>query len=168
MLVIRARPALRFPCQKISLVPMLIKKIEISDPEYQQERQLRNQVLLRPIGMADFSFEAFDKESLHFIAQSPDLGVVGCALLLPTTHEDGLGKLLQMAVAGPNQGQGIGRKLVDEITDTAVDLGLHSLFCHARIGVEAFYQQLGFSKVGPEFLEVGIRHQKMLKPLFTK
>ena len=34
-----------------------IQRIEIDDPLYQQERDLRNRILLRPIGIPDFGWE---------------------------------------------------------------------------------------------------------------
>ena len=45
-----------------------IKQINTLDPLYQEERTLRNIVLLRPIGVPDHAWEMNDTSSWHFVA----------------------------------------------------------------------------------------------------
>ena len=45
-----------------------ILRINIQDTLYQQERELRNKVLMQPIGMPDYGWEQFDSKSWHFVA----------------------------------------------------------------------------------------------------
>ncbi len=130
---------------------------------YQQERQLRNEVLLRPAGIPDFGWEMFDREAHHFVAVDGAADgavgqVVGCVLLVP--KEDG-GKLIQMAVDPRQQGGGVGRLLVDALVARAQVLGLGRVYCDAREKAEGFYDRLGFHREGDWFLEAGIPHLKM-------
>ncbi|MGK7898777.1 MAG: GNAT family N-acetyltransferase, partial [Xenococcus sp. (in: cyanobacteria)] len=56
-----------------------IKRITIDNPLYQAERELRNQILLRPIGIADYSWEMYDRQSWHFVALNR-ARLMGCVL----------------------------------------------------------------------------------------
>ena len=40
-----------------------IKMISIADPLYQKERELRNKILLRPYGLADYAWEMKDSHA---------------------------------------------------------------------------------------------------------
>ncbi len=141
---------------------MDIINIEQSDPRYQQERDLRNRVLLRPIGIPDFGWEARDEESVHFVALE-EQQVIGCVLLWP--GPDGTGQLLQMAVEASCQGRGVGREMVEVLLTRAGEMGLTKVWCHARAEVIPFYANSGFKEVGPRFQEVNIEHQRMERAL---
>ncbi|WP_268223748.1 GNAT family N-acetyltransferase [Sinomicrobium oceani] len=56
-----------------------IKNITTDEPQYQAMRELRNRVLLRPLGIPDHSWEMHDHRSWHFVALEGD-EVVGCAV----------------------------------------------------------------------------------------
>lgn len=98
--------------------------------------------------------------------------VVGCASLLPHHPSPGTGKLMQMAVDKQLRGQAIGRRLVAEIERRAFgELGLTSLFCHARAGewggrtdgdAVGFYEACGWTVEGDQFTEAGIPHRKLV------
>jgi hypothetical protein len=45
-------------------------------------RELRNKILLRPIGIPDHAWEMHDKKSWHFVAVENDV-VIGCVVLVP-------------------------------------------------------------------------------------
>lgn len=132
--------------------------ITLDDPRYQTERELRNVVLLRPVGVPDYGWEMRDKESHHIVALEAG-AVVGCVLLWPAGG--GRGQLMQMAVAPEHQGKGIGRILVRAVLNKAVETNLQTVFCHARAEVIPFYAKLGFTGVGERFEEVGLEHLLM-------
>ncbi|MEM9136721.1 MAG: GNAT family N-acetyltransferase, partial [Cyanobacteria bacterium P01_F01_bin.42] len=56
-----------------------------------------------------------------------------------------------------------------ELVCTAIayskDQGYQQMFLNAQIQAESFYQRLGFESVGDRFLDAGIPHIKMVKPL---
>ncbi|MAN26447.1 MAG: GNAT family N-acetyltransferase, partial [Mesonia sp.] len=56
-----------------------VKNINIHSPYYQEMRELRNKVLLRPLGIPDHSWEMHDERSWHFVALEND-NVIGCAV----------------------------------------------------------------------------------------
>jgi predicted GNAT family N-acyltransferase len=144
------------------VMELRVDVIETTDDSYQAERELRNEVLLRPIGLPDYAWEMRDGESCHIVARQGE-AVVGCVLLWP--DGGGRGQLMQMAVAESLQGQGVGRLLVDAVLKKAKELKLESVYCHARSNVIAFYSKLGFVGVGERFEEVGLEHLMMVVEL---
>ena len=135
----------------------MIQKILISDKLYQQERELRNRVLLRPIGLPDFAWEMFDEKSSHFVSIENDK-VIGCVLLFPDGEK---AKLLQMAVDSNWQRKGIGNQLLDTLLKFAREKNITSVYCSAREDAIEFYLKAGFEIVSDYFEEVGVRHVKM-------
>ena len=143
---------------------VLIKRIALEDPLYQQERELRNRILLRPIGIPDYGWEQNDTHSWHFVAVENDK-VVGCVVLVRLDEKASKTQLIQMAVEKDFQGRGIGRMLVEHLVEFASKQEVQEIQIHARDDVTAFYEQLGFEIVGEPFDEVGIKHRHMLMRL---
>lgn len=137
-----------------------ITQISTSDALYEAERELRNEVLLRPIGLPDHAWEMKDHDSYHLVATREDV-VVGCALLWPSPDRTHTAQLLQMAVSAQERGTGVGRDLVDAVKKQALSVGVKLIWCHARSNVVEFYRKLGFRAVGEAFTEVGIAHRRM-------
>ncbi len=146
-----------------------IRRIDRSHPLYEQALELRSRVLLEPIGIthADLArlFPGFEERFEHFAAfveHPKGPRVVGVVCLLPNFPDRGCAKLMQMAVDPQRQREGIGRKLVVELEKRAFgELGIRTLFCHAREDAARFYASLGWALEGEPFDEAGIRHFKM-------
>jgi predicted GNAT family N-acyltransferase len=143
---------------------VLIKRIALEDHLYQQERELRNRILLRPIGIPDYGWEQNDANSWHFVAIENEK-VVGCVVLVRLDEKVSKTQLIQMAVEKDFQGRGIGRMLVEHLVEFASKQEVQEIQIHARDDVTAFYEQLGFEIVGEPFYEVGIKHRHMLMRL---
>lgn len=158
-----------------------IRQITLADPLYPQEVALREEVLLKPIGLDLAKFKAMfpgvEERFEHFVAvvkHPTGMRVVGCALLLPPTDATGggggagvggaggVGKLMQMAVDHQRQHEGIGTRLVVAIERRAFgELKLTELYCHARDTAYGFYESLGWSFSSDTFQEAGVPHRKM-------
>lgn len=137
-----------------------IKRITTSDPLYQQERELRNRILLRPIGIPDFGWEMNDDKSWHFVAVKGQK-VLGCVILVPQDDKSDKAQLIQMAVESTWQGKGLGRLLVLALIKFAKQIQLSEIVIHSRSNITSFYEHLGFEIFGEEFEEVGIKHRYM-------
>ncbi len=140
-------------------MPRVIQ-INMENPLYQKERELRNKVLLSPIGIPDFGWEMNDSKSWHFVALDKNK-VIGCVLLLPLDDKKTKGQLIQMAVKDSWQGKGIGKLLVKSLLTFALTNGLKEVEIHSRTEVTSFYEPLGFQIIGDEFEEVGVKHRFM-------
>jgi len=135
-----------------------ILQIELEHPFYQQERDLRNEVLLRPIGLPDFAWEMNDKKAYHFVAESNGT-VVGCAILVPVSAKES--QLMQMAILPNFQKKGIGKLIVLKMIDFAMKQSIPLITCHSRQTAVKFYQKLNFEIFGEPFEEAGIAHRHM-------
>ena len=135
-----------------------IIRIDIKDPLYQKERELRNKILLRPIGIPDFGWEMNDEKSWHFVAMEAS-ELIGCVVLVPLDSTSSKAQLIQMAVDVSWQGKGVGRLLVKSLIAFASSKGIKEIEIHSRAEVTSFYEELGFEVYGEEFEEVGIKHR---------
>ena len=145
-----------------------IRRISADNPFYEQAIALREQALLRPIGL-DFQtwlkqFPGYEDRMEHFVAildHPTGPRVVGCAGLV--VEEDApRGRVVQMAVDPQRQGEGIGRRLLSAVEARAIgDLGLSTLYCHAQSSAVGFYERQGWKAVDEEFEEAGIPHRVM-------
>jgi len=141
-----------------------IQQITTSDTLYAQEKELRNKILLRPLGIPDHAWEMHDEKSWHFVAVE-DGKVIGCVILVPLDGANTKTQLMQMAVDTNQQGKGIGKLLVKELLAFSHSMGIKEIACHARDNAALFYKSLGFNIFGAPFEEVGIQHYHMRKEL---
>tara|TARA_R110000868_G_scaffold111773_1_gene301525 strand:+ start:27880 stop:28320 length:441 start_codon:yes stop_codon:yes gene_type:complete len=137
-----------------------IKIINTSHELYFQEQELRNKVLLRPIGLEDHAWEMHDNKSFHFVAVENGK-VVGCVVLFPLSETDNQAQLLQMAVETNQQGKGIGKLLIKGLIKFAKENAIKDVVCHARDNAVPFYQSLNFEIYDEPFVEVGMQHYHM-------
>ncbi len=138
-----------------------LKKIDFSDPLFAQVFALREKVLRQPLGLSLHNEDTSgDKHDAIYVALN-DHNVVGC--LMAKNLSDGLLKLRQMAVDTDVQAKGIGKLLVQYAEADARNRGLKKIELHARQIVQGFYERLGYTAHGPEFVEVNIPHIKMEK-----
>ena len=142
-----------------------ILRINIQDTLYQQERELRNKVLMQPIGMPDYGWEQFDSKSWHFVAIDNKRKVVGCVVLVPNVNQRHDAQLIQMAVDESYQGKGVGKLLVEELETFAKTHEISTILCHSRDKAVNFYLKLNFEIYDEPFEEAGIIHRYMRKYL---
>ncbi|SEA95744.1 Acetyltransferase (GNAT) domain-containing protein [Flavobacterium gillisiae] len=137
-----------------------IQLINTTNSLYLLEQDLRNHILLRPIGVPDHAWEMHDKKAWHFVAVENDV-VIGCVVLNPLNPEKTKTQLMQMAVETNQQGKGIGKLLVKELLSFCMSNGIKEVVCHARDNAVPFYLILGFEIYDEPFVEVGIPHEHM-------
>jgi predicted GNAT family N-acyltransferase len=144
---------------------MALKLIDHGSPEYQQMVQLRNDILRKPLGL---TFEADELESEKddiLIGAFEEDKMLGCCMLINT--DPGTVRLRQMAVLNNLQGKGVGRALMQFAENIARDRGYRKITMHARKSATGFYEKLGYTTNGEEFLEVTLPHVVMEKQLLT-
>ena len=142
---------------------MAVKIIDHGTKQYKQMVDLRYQILRRPLGLSFTQEELeLEKNNIH-IGCFDDERPEGCCMLVPI--DKGTIQLRQMAVISGLQGKGIGKVLMQFAENISRDLGYKKLIMHARKTATGFYEKLGYTKVGDEFLEVTIPHFSMEKIL---
>jgi len=152
-------------------------EVEFRTPLYEQAVALRDRVLRKPLGL-EFSAAdlAAEGDQLHFALIEAELPtateamarnaigcVVGCVIARPLGG--GRYQLRQMAIDAGRQGQGLGRRLLEQTEQHLAALGAQELMLHARDIAAGFYKKLGYQPVGDPFMEVTILHYEMTKRL---
>jgi N-acetylglutamate synthase-like GNAT family acetyltransferase len=142
---------------------MALRIIDYGTKEYQQMVNLRIEILRKPLGLS-FEPSELEKEKEDVLMGAfEDDRILGCCLL--TRMDQHTMRLRQMAVPNSMQGKGIGRALMIFAENIARDLGYKKLCMHARKTAVGFYEKLGYSPNGEEFIEVTIPHYIMEKAL---
>jgi predicted GNAT family N-acyltransferase len=139
----------------------VICEVAHGSTEYWATVDLRDAVLRKPLGL-QFSAEELDAENRsHHVACYRGNKLVGCLVLCPQGDDDV--RMRQVAVVLELQGQGIGTALVEFAEALARKTGYRRMILHARDTAVAFYENLGYARVGDQFEEVSIPHWTMEK-----
>jgi N-acetylglutamate synthase-like GNAT family acetyltransferase len=142
---------------------MPIKQIDHGTKEYDQMVQLRYEILRKPLKLF-FEKEELEKEKEDIlIGAYEEDKILGCCMLKKIDADTV--RLRQMAVANNLQGKGIGASMMNFAENVARDAGYKKIRMHARKTAIGFYEKLGYSVIGNEFLEVSIPHYVMEKRL---
>jgi predicted GNAT family N-acyltransferase len=142
---------------------MALRIIDYGTKEYQQMVNLRMEILRKPLGLSFDATELEKEKEDVLMGAFEDERMLGCCLL--TRMDQHTMRLRQMAVPNSMQGKGIGRALMIFAENIARDLGYKKLCMHARKTALGFYEKLGYSASGEEFIEVTIPHYIMEKAL---
>ena len=102
-----------------------------------------------------------DREALHLVAVA-DGEVVGTCRLLFYPVRATLGR---MAVAPEWRGRGIGSRLLDEAEAQARASGADRIALAAQTGAVGLYERAGYRARGDRFMDAGIEHVLMEKPV---
>lgn len=103
---------------------------------------------------AEIEIDGRDPDCVHALATLAGQPV-GTGRLLPD------GRIGRLAVRAAFRGKGIGAALLALLIEEARERGFASAVLNAQTGALGFYEGFGFSPVGEEFVEAGIRHQRM-------
>jgi len=136
-----------------------------SADEFTQYYQLRWQILRKPwqqpLGSEQ---DDHDKHSIHrmYIDEHGTVQAVGRLEKINSQ----LGKIRYMAVSENVQGQGLGKKIITELEQQAMQLGFVEITLNAREKALPFYQKLGYKNQGLSHTLFGvIKHFKLTKKL---
>jgi predicted GNAT family N-acyltransferase len=142
-----------------------ITLIEAHSPaERAQAFDVRRKVFVLEQRIAErLEFDAGDAGATHLLAL---LGDEPVGTLRLRVIEDGrTAKIERVAVLAIARGTGIGHSLVQAALDAASRRGAGRAVLHAQVRARDFYARLGFAATGAEFVEDGIVHIAMQRPL---
>ena len=127
-------------------------------------------VLYRDFGVAEgAAWRETGEGSVVAIARDGRGKVVGSARLL-SSPGDVERQLRQLAVSPDARGSGVGRMLIDGLERRAAGEGATAIVLNARDSAWEFYEHLGYTYTGPEFVSelTGIVHRPMRRELGPK
>lgn len=106
----------------------------------------------------DREVDGMDDEALHLLLEK-DGKPIGTARLL--TDGD-VGKIGRVAVLEDHRGEGFGVLLINKSMEVLRDRGLRRAKLGAQTHAIGFYEKLGFTVFGPEYMDAGIPHRDMV------
>lgn len=143
---------------------VVFREIHFGSDAFRQVCELRDQVLRVPLGLNLYDEDlARERDQLHFGLFDPDGLLVACVIAAPESAT--AARIRQMAVRTESQNQGHGRELMSCLEADLFRRGFTHLNLHARLSAVGFYEKLGYTRSGHEFMEVGIPHLAMEKDL---
>lgn len=120
-------------------------------------RAVRETVFIIEQGIpAELEWDQDDHTAQHVLALTSAHEPIGTGRLLTD------GRIGRMAVIAAWRHQGVGTAIMQQLLTLARQQGFQHISLSSQKTALAFYQQLGFIPQGPDYLEVGIPHQKMI------
>ena len=139
--------------------------IDFGSHRYDELVELRYKVLLEPLGLKFLdSHREQEAGYLHIgCIENLDDKLVGGLMMIPL--DDKTIRLMQVAVDGRYQGEGVGKKMIEYAITRAKEAGYSVMIMHAMLNVVGFYEKLGFKQQGDIFEENGVTFAKMVKKI---
>ena len=123
---------------------------------------LRERVFCGEQGVAhDLEQDGLDPTAVHLVAVEDGAVVGTCRLVL----RDGVAMLGRMAVEPDRRGGGVGARILAAAERQARSEGMDAIRLHAQLPARPLYRRGGFGERGEVFVEAGIEHVTMEKPL---
>lgn len=76
---------------------------------------------------------------------------------------DGYGKLERICILKEFRSYGLGKVIIQRLEELAQEKGLTKSKLSAQVYAEGFYEKLGYTRTGEEYLDAGIPHVLMKK-----
>jgi predicted GNAT family N-acyltransferase len=109
-----------------------------------------------------------EANAIHFVLYQEDDPIATARILSKTPK---LAKLQRMAVRKTARGAGNGAFLIRAVEKVCQEMSFETIQLGAQLSAEGFYQTLGYTSYGEQFLDAGIQHismQKHIAPLERK
>jgi predicted GNAT family N-acyltransferase len=137
-------------------------RVASTSSEIDEALELRRRVFVGQQGVTlDADRDGLDASAVHVVAVDEAHVIGTCRLVL----DAGLARLGRMAVEDSVRGRGIGAAILAEAERQARAAGAERIRLHAQIAARSLYERGGFVVQGEEFMEEGIPHLTMEKPL---
>ena len=134
----------------------------LDQDEVEQALALREQVFCVEQGVAlAADRDGLDDRAIQIVAVDDGRVVGTCRVLV----EGDVGRLGRMAVEAAARGRGIGVAILAAAERSAASAGARLMRLHAQLYVEDLYAASGYTPYGEPFVEEGIPHVAMEKPL---
>ena len=134
-----------------------------AEADFEAALALRREVFIEEQDVPEaLEIDGRDEEATHFLARA-DGDPVGTARL--RDYGEGVAKVERVAVRESHRGEGWGERIMSAVETYARDAGYDRVRLAAQVPVVGFYERLGYEVVSEEFMDAGIPHRSMEKPL---
>lgn len=136
-----------------------VQQVQFTDPEFVRCFQIRLEVFVQEQNVPlEEERDEYDSTALHFLA-SENGAALGTARVI-LKNAGAAAKIGRVAVAKVARGRGIGAALIRHIENV---VPASEYLLDAQSHALPFYERLGYSAYGDEFMEAGIPHFHMRK-----
>ena len=104
----------------------------------------------------------YDEDAVHCLVLEGGTPLATARLVV---KPGGVAKIGRVAVLEAARGKGLGRLVMLALHGEAQRLGLTACLLDAQVQVRGFYEGLGYIAEGELFLDAGIWHQRMSRPV---
>lgn len=140
-----------------------IREVAYDSAEYKQMLQFRNELMRIPIGHNLFDEDLAREVEDHHIGVYCGQKLIGVCIITPLNPMTA--RMRQVVIEPSCRKMGIGRTMMLFAEHRAIELGISRLILDSRLTAMAFYEKLGYRKVGHKFMELGLPHYLMEKIL---
>jgi len=124
--------------------------------------EIRRKVFQEEQGVsAELEFDEFDSIAVHVLVYEDLEQKKAVATGRIIYNEDGC-KIGRVAVLKEYRGHKYGDFVVRMLLGKAFTSGIHEVHLYSQLAAKGFYEKIGFSAVGEEFEEAGIKHIRMM------
>ena len=139
----------------------VLKIVKYASTDYDAVINLRYKILRKPLGLIFSKNDLIGDKDEIIVAMFEQNKALAC-VQMQVQHNNTI-KFRQMAVDNHLQRQGLGTKLLIFAEKIAHEKHFDKIILHARKTAVPFYQKLGYTVVGKEFVEVKTPHLLMTK-----
>jgi predicted GNAT family N-acyltransferase len=133
-----------------------------TDDELTAALELRERVFCEEQGVSmESDRDGRDGEATHIVAVDGGHVIGTCRLLFRA----GIARLGRLAVEPGRRGDGVAGAILRQADRMAREAGSEAISLHAQTYAKALYLREGYLERGPTFVEEGIEHVSMEKPL---
>jgi predicted GNAT family N-acyltransferase len=134
----------------------------LTDDELAAALELRERVFCEEQGVSvEADRDGRDSEATHIVAVDGGCVIGTCRLLF----RGGVARLGRLAVEPDRRGDGVGGAILREADRMARAAGADAISLHAQTYAKELYLREGYQVRGATFVEEGIEHVSMEKPL---
>ncbi|MFC7365373.1 MULTISPECIES: GNAT family N-acetyltransferase [Bhargavaea] len=142
---------------------MVSLKLASTETEREDAFTVRKAVFVEEQGVPiHIELDDLDQEAVHFIAYDGEQPIAAGRI---RDIGDGVGKVERVCVLPEYRGRRLGQQMMVMLEEHARKVGLSKIRLNAQNHAVPFYEKIGYSVTSPEFMDAGIPHRVMEKPI---
>lgn len=140
--------------------------MDLESETYKEALQIRHKVFVDEQGVpVNLEIDELEAVTEHVVLYKEDQPVATARIL---ELENATYKVQRVATLKPFRGQGCGARLMQEIESHVKKADAQKLILGAQNTAIPFYEKLGYTTEGEEFMDAGIPHHNMIKNISSK
>ncbi|PAF11150.1 GNAT family N-acetyltransferase [Shouchella clausii] len=141
-------------------------KVAASEQEHSDCASVRHHVFIEEQGVSpSIERDQYDESATHIIMYD-EKTPIGTGRVRLLAHNEA--KIERVCVVKEKRRSGAGKQLMTALEEASARMGAKAAKLNAQTHASYFYEKLGYTVTSPEFIDAGIPHVTMSKPLTSK